>query len=73
MVIPTQYNDYYGRADCIDVVIQVAKQTEIIQFVPVGAIAGLEYLVPDNATLNMIDCVWLVNNHMELDTYWMEY
>jgi len=37
--------------------------------VPVGAIVGQEHLVGENAALGGIDSVWLVNNHVDIDTY----
>jgi len=42
--------------------------------VPVGAIVGPAKLVPDNdAASDRIDSVWLVNDHVDLDTYWTVY
>jgi len=41
--------------------------------VPVGAIVGAAHLVQENVALGGIDSVWLVNNHVDLDTYWTVY
>jgi hypothetical protein len=49
------------------------KQTNKVNIVPVGAIVGLEYLVRENAALGGMDSVWLVNNHVDSDTYWTLY
>jgi len=36
--------------------------------VPIGAIVGLAHLVQESAALGGIDSVWLVKNHVDLDT-----
>jgi len=42
-----------------------------MQIVPVGAIVGPAHLVLENkAASDSIDSVWLVNNHVDSDTYW---
>jgi hypothetical protein len=51
----------------------VVKQTNKMHIVPVGAIVGPADLVWENAASGSIDCVWLVNNHVDLDTYWTVY
>jgi len=73
VVIPTKYKDPRGGADCVDGLIRVVKQTDMMHIVPVGAIVGPAHLVRENAALDRIDCVWLVNNHVDLDTYWTVY
>jgi len=73
VVIPTKYNDPHGWADCVDRLIRVVKQTDMMHIVPVGAIVGPAHLVWENAASDKIDSVWIVNNHMDLDTYWTVY
>jgi len=73
VVIPTMFNDLHGWADCVDGFIQVVKQTNKMHTVPVGAIVGPAHLVRENAASDRIDSVWLVNNHVDLDTYWTVY
>jgi len=69
VVIPTNYKDPHGWADCVDQLIWVVEQTDMMHIEPVGAIVGLAYLVCENAASDRIDSVWLVNNHVNLDTY----
>jgi len=69
VVIPTKYNDPHGWADCVDGFIQVVEQTDKMHIVPVGAIVGPAHLVRENAASDRIDSVWLVNNHVDFDTY----
>jgi len=73
VVIPTQFKDLHGWADCVDGFIRVVKQTTKMHIVPVGAIVGPAHFVQENAALGDIDSVWLVNNHVDLDTYWTVY
>jgi len=74
VVIPTDYQDPHGWADCVDGFIWVVKLTDKIHVVPVRAIVGPAHLVwENNAASDWIDCVWLVNNHEGLDTYWTVY
>jgi len=74
LVIPPKYNDPHGSADCIDGFIRVVKQTDKMHIVPVWAIVGPAHLVRENhAASDRIDSVWLVNNHVDLDTYWTVY
>jgi len=70
VVIPTKYNDLHGWADCVDGSIRVVKQTNIMHIMPIGAIVVPAHLVRENAASGGIDSVWLVNNHVDLDTYW---
>jgi len=45
-----------------------------MQIVPVGAIVGPAHLVRENnSASDRIDSVWLVNNHVDSDTYWTVY
>jgi hypothetical protein len=73
VVIPTKFKDLHGWADCVDGFIRVVKQTNKMHIVPVGAIVGPAHLVRENAASGGIDSVWLVNNHVDLDTYWTVY
>jgi len=73
VVIPTKYKDLHGWADCVDGFIRVVKQTNKMNIIPVGAIVGPAHLVQENAALGSMDSVWLVNNHVDLDTYWTVY
>jgi len=36
----------------------------------VEPIVGQAHLVPENAALDTINSVWLVNSYEDLDTYW---
>jgi len=69
VVIPTKYKDLHGWADCVDGFIRVVKQTDMMRIVPVRAIVGPAHLGRQNAASDRIDSVWLVNNHVDLDTY----
>jgi len=74
VVIPTKYKDPQGWANCVDGFIRVVKQTDKMHIVPVGVIVGPAHLVRENhAASDRIDSVWLVNNHVDLDTYWTVY
>jgi len=44
-----------------------------MHIVPVGAIAGRAHLVWETSASGGIDSPWLVNNHVDLDTYWTVY
>jgi hypothetical protein len=70
VVIPIQHKDCHGLADCVGRFIWVVKQTNRMHIVPVAALVGLAHLVQKNAALGGINKVWLVNNHVDLDTYW---
>ena len=70
MVIRIQYNNLYGWADCVDRFIWVVKQPDKIHIVPVGEIVELAHLVQENASSVTINSIWLVNNHVDLETYW---
>jgi len=74
VVVPTKYKDPHEWADCVDRFIRVVKQTDKMSIVPVGAIVGPTHLVRENnAASDRIDSIWLVNNHVGLDTYWTMY
>ena len=73
VVIPTKYKDPHGCADCVDGFIRVVKETDMMHIVPVRAIVGLAHLVREHAASDRIDRVWLVNNHVDLVTYWTIY
>jgi len=71
VVIPTKYKDLHSWADCVDGFISVVKQTDKMHIVPVRAIVVPAHLVWEkNAASDRIHSVWLVNNHVDLDTYW---
>jgi len=73
VVIPTKYKDLHGWAECVDRFIRVVKQTNKMHIIPVGEIVGPAHLVRENAASGSINCVWLVNIHVDLDTYWTVY
>jgi hypothetical protein len=73
VVIPTMYKDLHGWAVCVDGFIRVVKQTNKMHIVPVEAIVGPAHLVWENAALGGMDSVWVVNSHVDLDTYWTVY
>jgi len=69
VVIPTKYKDLHGWADCVDGFIWVVKRTDMMHIAPVGAIVWPAHSLLENAASDRIDCVWLVNNHLDWDTY----
>jgi hypothetical protein len=73
VVLPIMYKDLHGWADCVDGFIWVVKQTDKMHILPVRSIVGLAHLLRENAASHQIDTVWLVNNHVNLDTYWTVY
>jgi len=74
VVIPTKYKDPHGWADCVDRFIRIVKQTDKMHIVPVGAIVEPAHLMHENNTASdRIDSIWLVNHHVDLDTYWTVY
>jgi len=73
VVIPTQFKDVHSLADCVDGFIRVVKQTNKMHIVRFGAIVGPAHLVRENVASGGIDSVWLVNDHVDLDTYWTVY
>ena len=72
VVIPTKYKDLHGWADCVDGFIRVFKETNKMHIVPVGAMIGPPDLMWENAASGSIKRVWLIKNHVDLDTYWTE-
>jgi len=74
VVIPTKYKDPHSWADCVDRFIWVVKHSDRMHIVPVGAIVGPAHCLRENiAASDRIDTVWLVNTHVDLDTYWTVY
>jgi len=73
VVIPTKFKDLHGWADCVGGFIRVVKQTNKLHIVPIGAIVGPAHLGRENAASGGIVSVWLVNIHVDLDTYWTVY
>ena len=49
VVIPTNFKDLYGWADCVDSFIRVVKQMNKMHIVPIGAMVGPARLVRENA------------------------
>jgi len=73
VVIPTKYKDLHAWADCVDWFIRDVKQTNTMHIVPIGAILGPAHLVRKHAALGGMDTIWLVNNHVDLNTSWKVY
>jgi len=73
VTIPRNYKDPPGWADCINRVIRVVKQTDTMLIVPVRAIRGLAQLLWLNSASDRINRVWLLNNLVDLDSYWTVY
>jgi hypothetical protein len=73
VVIPTEYKDLHGWAECVDGFIRVVKQTNMMHILPLGAIVGPAHSMRKNATSGGIDCVWRIINHADFDTYWTVY
>jgi len=73
VVIPTKFKDLHGWADCVDGLILAVKQMNKMHIVPVWAIVGQAQLVLKNAASGSIHNIWLVNNDVDLDTYWTVY
>jgi hypothetical protein len=69
VVIPTNYKDLHGWADCVDGFIRVVKPMNKMNIVPVGPIVGPGHWVRENTASGSIDSVWFVNNDVDLDTY----
>lgn len=63
------HNDRHGWADCFDGFMWVVKQRDLIHIVTVGANIGPAHSVQENAASERIVSIWLVNNHIDLDTY----
>ena len=45
----------------------------MLHVVPVGAIVELAHLEQENAVSDSIDSIWVVNYHVDLNTYWTVY
>jgi len=73
VVIRTTFNDLPGWAECIDGFIWVVKLTNMMHIVPVGAMIQQAHVLRRNAAAGSINNRLLVNNHIELDTYWTVY
>jgi hypothetical protein len=72
-VIPTNFRDLHGWADCVERFFQVVTQMNMIHIVPVGATVGPAHLIRENAASDGIDSVWLVNIHVDFNTLWTVY
>ena len=68
VVVATKYNDLHGWVDCVDGLIQVVKQIDMMHIIPVWAIVGPAHLARENATSDRIASIWLVNYHENLNT-----
>jgi hypothetical protein len=66
VVIPTNYKELRGWADCVDWCLRVVKRTNKMHIVRVGAKVGPAHLVQENTASGGIDCAWLVNNQVDL-------
>jgi len=64
---PTKYQNFNGWAYCVDGCIWVVTQTHKMHFVP------LDELLNRHIRCGPINSIWLVNNHVELNTYWTVY
>ena len=73
VVIPTMLKNLHGWADCVDGFIWVVKQMNKMHILPIRAVVGPAHLGRDNAASGGINSVWVVNNHVDLDTYWTVY
>jgi len=72
-VIQTNFKNLDGWADCVDGIIRDVKQTIRMHILPGGEMVGLAHFVRENAAAGCMDSIWLVNNHVHLDTYWSVY
>jgi hypothetical protein len=68
VVLPIQYKDWNGWADCVNEFIQVVKQPYVMHIEPVRAIVGPADLAKVNAALDRINSVWRLYYHVDLDT-----
>jgi hypothetical protein len=73
MGIPTKYQDLHGWANCVDGIIRIVKQMNKMHIVPIAAIVGPAHLVGEKAASGHIGSIWLVPNHVDLDSYWTVY
>ena len=73
VVIPTDDEDLHGWADCVDGFIRVVKQTDKMHIVSVSANVRPAHLERENAAPDRINSIWLVNYHLDSDTYWTGY
>jgi len=72
-VTPIMLHDPSGSTECVDGFICVVKQANKMHLVLVGTIVGVAHSVHENAALDSIDSVWLVNDHVDFDTNWTVY
>jgi len=73
VLISTNYKDPHGWAYCLDRFIWIVKPTNTMHIFLVRAIVWLVHMVWENAASDRIDSIWLVNNHVDLYTYWTVY
>jgi hypothetical protein len=68
-----KYKHLHSWSDCGDGFIWDVKQMNKMQIVPIGEIVRPVDWVQGTAASGGIDCVWLGNNEVALDTYWIVY
>jgi len=68
VIIALQYNCSYSWTDWRDVFLWVVKWTSQMYITPIRAFVEWVHSVVENATLDWIDSVQLVNKHLEFDT-----
>jgi hypothetical protein len=70
VAIPTNNKDCYGWADCVDGFTRFVKKSNKMHILAFGGIVGAAHLVRENAVLGSMDSIWLVNNHVDIDSSW---
>jgi len=60
----------YGWAESVHGMIQVVKQTNKMHIDLIRAFVEQVHLVQANAASDRIYTVWLVNDHIDSDSYW---
>jgi hypothetical protein len=70
VVNPRKFNVLHGWPECVDGFIRVVKHTNQMDLVPIGGLVGPAIVVRENPASGGIDSIWLVNTHVDLDTYW---
>jgi hypothetical protein len=73
VVIRKKFKDFHFCADVVNLFIRLFKLKNNMHILPIGAIVGPAHLARGNDTAGGINCIWLVNNHVDLDTYWAVY
>jgi hypothetical protein len=73
VIIPTMFKDHHVWVECFHGFIRDVKETNKLHIAPVGAIIRAQYFGWEKAASDGIDCVWLVNAHVNSNTYWTVY